>query len=46
MEEPDLLGAAGDMLTDDGDKAGAVGVLNDEPDTHNPTRRHDLRRYQ
>jgi hypothetical protein len=39
---PDLLGPAGNMLADDGHESGAVRVLDDETDAHNPARRHHL----
>ncbi len=30
------------MLADDGHESGAVRVLDDEPNAHNPARRHHL----
>ena len=39
---PDILGSAGHMLADDGDESGAVGVLDDEPDAHDPAGGHHL----
>ena len=39
---PDLLGLGGHVLADDGQEAGAVGVLDDEPQTDQAARGHHL----